>query len=161
MEGFIHDISKQFRNRIVIHGHYDLAIKHKLKGVHMRRKHRSDTFRNNLKRWKLKFRYRKLIFSATFHSLQSLKENKVGYQYILLNNVFSDESKFNFEDSGLKLIRAIIETTKPLVYAVGGVQQSDISVIKSARFAGAGLSSSLIRTEQTSALEELQVFSAA
>jgi thiamine-phosphate pyrophosphorylase len=161
MEGFIHDISKQFRNRIVIHGHYDLAVKHKLKGVHMRRKHRSDTFRNNLKRWKLKFRYRKLIFSATFHSLQSLKENKVGYQYILLNNVFSNESKFNFEDSGLKLIHAIIETTKPLVYAVGGVQQSDISVIKSARFAGAGLSSSLIRTEQTPALEELQVFSAA
>lgn len=158
MEGFIHDISKQFRNRIVIHGHYDLAVKFKLKGVHIRRKHRSDTFRNNLKRWKLKFRNRKLIFSATFRSLQSLKENKVGYDYVLLNNVFNEGSKFNFEDSGLKLIHTIIETSNPLVYAVGGIERSDIDVIKNARFAGAGLSSSLIRSEQSAAIKELQVF---
>lgn len=158
ISSLISEIPRQYRNRVVIHGHYKLAIKFGLKGVHMKRRHRSSSFKNNWNRLKLKFRNRNLIFTTTFHSLQSLKENSVSYDYVLLSNVFSDDSKFNFEDSGLKLIRTILDTCNMNVFAVGGIELSHLDLVKDAHFYGVGLSSTVFKASMPEVSEHLQTF---
>jgi len=158
---FIREIPEKYHDRLVLHGKYQLAKKFKLKGVHLKRNHRDNSFKNRLLRFKLRLWNPSLKLSATFHSLQSLRENQVKFDYIFLSNVFSSSSKFNFEDSGLKLLQNVIGSNLQPVIAIGGMSNEVIPVLKNAHFHGAGLSSSIFKSDLESALNQLNSFLAA
>lgn len=158
-EEFIKAIPKEYHGRLVVHGNYNLAIKFKLKGVHMHRKHRSGKWKNSLKRFLLRLRNPNILISTTFHSLQSLRENNITYDYVFLSQVFHANSHYNHSDSsGINLLRNSIANSNTRVYAMGGITTSKISVIKAAGFNGVGLSKSLWTKDEVTATQFLTQF---
>jgi thiamine-phosphate pyrophosphorylase len=150
---------EKYRSRIVIHGHYKLARKFGLKGYHLRRRHRSNSWRNKLKRFLLKVQNPRALVCTTFHSVQSLKECESSFDYVLLNNVFNDETRFNYQEpSGMNLIRSVIKKSDQRVFAVGGIRPDRIEMMKSIGFHGMGVSSSYICQFREDYLNEFQKF---
>lgn len=148
-----------YRSRIIVHGHYDLARRYGLKGYHLKRRHRSNTWKNKLKRFSLKLRNPKAVVCTTFHSVQSLKECETNFSYVLLENVFNDDTRFNYQEpSGMNLIRSVILKSKQRVIAVGGVRPERIKLIQSIGFHGMGISYTYLHQSPNDILEEFQKF---
>lgn len=161
VEDLIRSIPEEYHKRIVIHGHYDLAFKYNLKGIHLRRRHRSSSLRNRLRRLRYKLKRPSLTISCTFHSLQSLKENSAQYDYVLLSSVFSAASHYSADDSsGVNLLKNIIATSSNRVFAYGGISEERIPVIKAAGFSGVVLSG-LIWNQESDSAQVLDLFAAA
>lgn len=140
MEEFIQAIPEVYRNRVVIHGHYRLALKYGLKGIHLMRRHRQANWKNWWKRFLLRLKNPGLQISTTFHSLQSLKDNKWTYDYVFLSPVFTSHSHYNnSESSGVNLLRSVVVDSKLKVFALGGVDVDKIPVVRAAGFHGVGL----------------------
>ena len=158
VEEILKQIPKKYHSLIMIHGKYKLATKYNLRGVHLKRSHRNNKLSSQLLRFRLRLFHPKLKISTTFHSLQSLRENDVRYDYVLLSNVFNASSKFNFEDSGMKLLKTVIGNCNQDVFAIGGVKAKFLNSIKEAKFVGAGLSSSIFKEEKSVAINELHEF---
>lgn len=141
MEDILKRIPEHLRSKIVIHGHYDLASKYRLKGIHLRRKHRDDTWKNQLRRFWLKLRYPKLLISCSFHSVQSMKECKGKYDYVLLKNVYGQHSKFNYHDkTGINYLKGAIAHSGQNVIAVGGITEAKLPNVLNSGFHGVGFS---------------------
>lgn len=158
VEEILKQIPVKYHPYIMIHGKYPLASKYKLMGVHLKRSHRNNLLSSRLLRLRLRLFSPKLKISTTFHSLQSLRENTVQYDYVLLSNVFNASSKFNFEDSGMKLLKTVIGKCNQKVYAIGGVKTEFLPSIKEAEFSGVGLSSSVLKEDDSTAINALQGF---
>lgn len=156
VEDLIVSIPEKYHKRIVVHGHYRLAFKYNLRGVHLRRKHRSFTLKNRVRRLWFKLRRPSLSISCTFHSLQSLKENSTQFDYVLLSSVFGEASHYSAEDSsGVNLLKNIIDDSSNRVYAYGGITEERIPVIKAAGFSGVVLSGLIWKQENDAGVLEL------
>lgn len=143
-ERYLKGIPLHFHNRIVVHGHYRLAIKYKLAGVHLHRKHRSGAWKNQFKRFILRLRYPGGLICTTFHSLHSLRENRTRYDYVILSKVFNDKTHYSaYEAAGINLLKTSIRDSKTSVVAMGGVTATKLDVVKAAGFSGVGLSSAM------------------
>ncbi len=150
MESFIREIPAQYYDKIVIHGHYKLAVKFKLKGIHLIKSHRGNSVADRWRRFKLKLQHRKLIFTTSFHSLQSLQQNKSSFEYVFLSPVFTSKTYYDpAEESGLNVLREAINLSNQKVLALGGVNEEKLPIVKAAGFSGIGLSSSIWKSVQT------------
>lgn len=150
MEKFILEIPSKYYHRIVLHGHYQLAVKFKLKGVHLSKAHRGNSISDKWRRFKLKIQHRKLIFTTSFHSLQSLQQNKSSFEYVFLSPVFTSKAYYDpSEASGLNVLRKAINLSNQKVLALGGVDEEKLPIVKAAGFSGIGLSSSIWKSVQT------------
>ena len=58
LSDYIQSIPEQFRNRIIIHSHHELAVKYNLHGVYITRSHKRRLIRTWLKLRLLKFQNR-------------------------------------------------------------------------------------------------------
>lgn len=144
MEEFIHAIPGKYRNRLVIHGHYSLAIKYGLKGIHLQRRHRQPLWKNRWKRFLLRLKNPKIQISTTFHSIQSLRENKWTYDYVFLSPVFTAHAHYSdSEKSGINLLRTVVSDSGLKVFALGGVDPEKMPVVRAMGFHGVGISGSL------------------
>lgn len=162
VEEFIVSIPKKYHNRIIIHGHYDLAIKYKLKGVHLHRRHRSNSWRNRWKRFLLKLKRPGIEITATFHTIQSLTESKVSFSYVFLGQMFTSSSMFNSSSSsGIKMLKKVIGDSASPVYALGGISNDKLDKIQSAGFHGVGLSSAVFNADSNRYLDSYFHFAAA
>lgn len=162
VEAFIEAIPQEFRKRIVVHGNYNLAFKYGLKGVHLRRRHRTNKLRNRIKRLIFKLRKPNLVICTTFNSLESLRDNQQSFDFVFLNSVFSSHSHYSkSEEAGLNMLRSIIVKSSTPVYALGGVRPEHIAVVKAAGFDGVGLSSFVWKSVDQSAGKVISIFKAA
>jgi thiamine-phosphate pyrophosphorylase len=150
MERFISEIPAIYYDKIVLHGHYKLAVKFKLKGIHLSKSHRGNSIADKWRRLKLKIQHRKLIFTTSFHSLQSLQQNKSSFEYVFLSPVFTSKTYYDpTEASGLNVLRKAINLSNQKVLALGGVNEEKLPIVKAAGFYGIGLSSSIWKSVQT------------
>ncbi|MEX2596113.1 MAG: thiamine phosphate synthase, partial [Salibacteraceae bacterium] len=116
LETLIKDIPEMFHNRIIIHGHYKLALKYKLKGIHLHRKHRSNKWKNRWKRFLLKMRSPNLVITTTFNSLESLRENTQHFDYVFLGSVFNSHSYYSRdEEAGMNMLKSIVKKSPSIV----------------------------------------------
>ncbi len=121
VEEYIQQIPQQYLNKVVLHSHHQLAIKYKVKGVHFTHKNpykRSDNFPTNMHR------------SASFHSLEELKNTESIFQYVFLSPVFDSISKKNHKTKIDKTaLKFLLEhkTNKPEKIALGGINEHTIS----------------------------------
>ncbi|GAB4379244.1 MAG: thiamine phosphate synthase [Salibacteraceae bacterium] len=158
VEEYILSFPPQYRQHMVIHGHYDLAIKHGLRGVHLRRKHRDNSLRNRLRRYWLRIRKPGLTISASFHSLQSLKENHVKYDYVFLGQVMHSNSSFNPSTTALDMLRNVIINSGQKVYAQGGITRKKLDMERAAGFHGVVLSTEVLTGNESGSIESLHLF---
>lgn len=151
LETYIKSIPIKFHNRIIIHGHYELAAKYKLKGVNFLRDHRANTWSNRWKMFLLRLKSPDLIFTTTFKSLESLQNESLKFDYVILNPVFTAKAHYNInEQSGLNLLSNAIQASKQKVFAMGGVNPSNFDIVNKAGFAGIAMSEELLNKNNSS-----------
>lgn len=127
-ERLILEIDKKWRDRIVIHDHFELCQKHHLHGIHLNR--RNHEIPNDFKG----------SISRSCHSLQEVIESKDSYDYVFLSPIFDSISKqgythaFSEEELSQAAKNGIID---PKVIALGGITDSKIPKLKEWNFGGA------------------------
>lgn len=162
LEELIREIPEMHHKHIVIHGHYSLALKYNLKGIHLHRRHRSGTWKNKLRRLWLKFKRPNLKISTTFNSIESLRDNREFFDYVFLSSLFNGHAHYSSnEEAGINMLKSIIGKSKVPVYALGGVTAERIPTIKMAGFSGVGLSSAVWKHPKTEPTKIFALFEAA
>ncbi len=140
MRKYIEKIPTQFHNRIVIHSYPKLALKYDLKGFHLT----SDFRKGRFKMWAVKrFVKRKkphLTVSTSYHRISNMDVYDPLYSYVFLSPIFDSISKKDYQ-SGFNefTLKKALERTKYKVYALGGIEVSNIAKTKELGFKGCAL----------------------
>jgi thiamine-phosphate pyrophosphorylase len=130
LAAFISNISPQWRSRIVLHSHFELAQQFCLGGIHV-------NMRNNI--IPQDFAGSK---SRSCHSLADLATSMNVYDYMFLSPIFDSISKSGYYSNFSE--KEIIESHQnglinAKVYALGGISLSNIDIVKQMGFGGAAL----------------------
>lgn len=128
MTDYIREIPAHFHNRIVIHSHHKLALKFKLKGIHLSHTHLTKKWHYFFTRLRLKMKFGKTSKSRSYSRLQQIytKEDQ-NFDYYLIGTMYNSmtgEFYSGFYEAGITA--AIRNTTKALV-ARGGTSPSVIA----------------------------------
>ena len=123
-------IPEQYHKRIVVHGHFYLKDEYKLKGIHL--SERNPNIPGNYKGH----------ISRSCHTLEELKANKKGYDYLFFNPIFDDISKLSYQGNYTpeeirKAHKAGIIDKK--VIALGRIDADNIKQVKDYGFVGAAV----------------------
>jgi thiamine-phosphate pyrophosphorylase len=137
LEEYIQQIPQQYRNKVILHSHHQLAIQYGLKGVHFTYKNpylSSDNFHLKIQR------------SASLHSLEEIKNANSLFQYLFISPIFDSISKPNYKSSidrkALKLfLNERINTHK--IIALGGINSDTIAEAAEMGFDGVALLGSI------------------
>ena len=141
---YLRSIPKEYHNRIVIHSHYQLALRFKLKGIHLSKQDREGGFSLRMTLMWYRFRHPKLQLSTSYHSILSLLEDERVYEYVIISPVFSDLEDQRFNSSfGEEQLRTSLKRCKHHVLALGGVTADRIMLVSGVGFYGAALSGSI------------------
>lgn len=138
---YLRKIPREFHDRIVLHSHFKLAVRYKLKGIHLSKKDRAPGFEAGLKLWWFRVRHRKLQITTSFHSILSLLEDDRKYDYVILSPVFNSTSKLGFDTSfGEEQLRKTLMKSPQTVFALGGVVPEKVDEMRRIGFHGAAIS---------------------
>ena len=144
VQHFLETIPKEHHHKIVLHSHFQLAHLFQVKGIHLNETNK-----------KLIHQFEKYpVLSASFHSLNELKENTFRYEYVFLSPIFNSISKGGYHAKfDLKLLSEELNRMKqenhllPKVIALGGIDSENILNVKEAGFAGAALLGAVWQSE--------------
>lgn len=146
MAEYLSMIPKEYRNRIVLHSHYGLASKFGVKGIHISSHKKHNTFWGNLSFWYARHFKKNLSLSKSFHSIQSLLNDKANYDYVFLSPVFDRHEMQEFSAAySEKQLRSLLYKTKHSVIALGGVTQPRVELARRTGFSGVALHSTIWR----------------
>ncbi|MBO5920527.1 MAG: thiamine phosphate synthase [Bacteroidales bacterium] len=130
-EEIILQINSNFHNRIVLHDHFPLAAKYRLKGVHLNSRNPEIHLKGEY--WK------HCSISRSCHSLEEIAANKDSCNYLTLSPVFDSISKagynagFSYHALKDASENGIIDNK---VVALGGISSSNIQSVKKLGFGG-------------------------
>ena len=123
-------IPEQYHKRIVVHGHFYLKEEYKLKGIHLSKRNPNapEDYKGHL--------------SRSCHTLEELKANKKGHDYLFFNPVFDEISKPSYmgnytPEEIRKAHKAGIIDKK--VIALGRIDAENIKQVKDYGFGGAAV----------------------
>ena len=134
LETLVQQIHPAYYDRIVLHAHYALAEKYRLKGIHWNA--RNQDFKLEGAYWQ------KASISRSCHSIPEVEMYKNQYQYVTLSPIFDSISKQGykaaFSESDLKeaIEKGIINQQ---VIALGGIDTSNIHQLATMGFGGAAV----------------------
>jgi len=127
-------IPEKYHKNIIIHSHYQLTNKYGLKGIHLPESIRKD-FAN-----KFNLFQNNIINSTSYHNLNDLLDYNNLYNYVFLSPVFDSISKTNyFSTFDLEDISLTLTKTQYKVVALGGIDLSNVKIIKNIGFYGIAL----------------------
>ncbi len=137
LEEYIQQIPKQYRDKVILHSHHQLAVEYGVKGVHFTNKNpyqESDNFQKNMHH------------SASFHSLGEIKNATPIFQYVFISPVFDSISKADhktqIDKTALKLFLQR-ETKTTEIIALGGINSDTIAEAADMGFDGMALLGSI------------------
>lgn len=91
MRDYINEIPEHYHNRIIIHSHHSLAIKFKLKGIHLSRIHFSKKLRYLFVRFRLKMKFGHTSKSRSYTKLQqAYNKEEHSFDYYLIGTMFNN-----------------------------------------------------------------------
>jgi len=140
LTSYIKTIPIKYHSRIILHTKHNLAKIFDVKGIHLTSKHRKKKFKTwwNIKRIKIK--NPNICITTSFHSIETLTENSLTYDYAFLSPVFDSISKRNYQGKfNENNLNFVFENLKTKVIALGGVDISKIEQIEEMGFDGMGL----------------------
>ena len=153
LETLVQQIHPAYYDRIVLHDHYALAEKYRLKGIHWNA--RNQDFKLEGAYWQ------KASISRSCHSISEVEMYKDQYQYVTLSPIFDSIYKQGykaaFSESELKsaIDKGIINQQ---VIALGGIDSSNIHQLATMGFGGAAVLGVIWNhTELTSIRKELNL----
>lgn len=127
-ERLVLEIPAEWRNRLVLHDHHCLAIKHHLHGIHL-------NSRNPIAP-----EHFTLSVSKSCHSLEEVRDQKNMFDYVSLSPIFDSISKQGYHAAFTKeqLLQAHAQgIINAKVMALGGVTFSRIAEVQAMGFGGA------------------------
>ncbi len=130
MEQLLKQISPEFRSRIVVHSHFELAIRYGLKGIHLNRRFPSPPagFAGHI--------------SASCHSIEELSERGESFGYLFLSPIFNSISKQGYKASfSAQTLRQAHEhgIIGSNTIALGGICPDNIPTVKTLGFGGVAI----------------------
>ncbi|WP_458396868.1 thiamine phosphate synthase [Anaerotignum sp.] len=88
------------------------------------------------------------IIGASCHSVEEAQEaERLGCTYITAGHVFVTDCKKGLAPRGLEFLRKVCESVSVPVYAIGGISNANIDLVRKASAAGACVMSGLMRCE--------------
>jgi thiamine-phosphate pyrophosphorylase len=142
MKSFIRAIPGKYHKKLVLHSHHKLAIKYHLKGIHLPEYHRKSVFKYLYSYMYLyKMMRPGMSISTSFHDIYDIMElPKSKYSYVFLSPVFKSISKKEYKPVyTLPKLQDKLRETKARVFAMGGVEESNLSVCQNVGFTGVGI----------------------
>lgn len=129
-EGFIQKIEPRFRERIVVHDHFDLAEAYGLRGIHLK-SNRTGSFSG---------RERYASVSVSCHTFEEIDALPFTPDYVFLSPVFDSISKQGYKSafSPETLKEGLKKTTVPVV-ALGGITADNAATCRKLGFRGIAL----------------------
>ena len=131
LETLLHQIHPVYYNRMVLHDHYALAEKYRLKGIHWNA--RNEDFKMEGEYWQ------KASISRSCHSIPEVEMYKDQYHYVTLSPIFDSISKQGYKAAFSKNeLKSAIEQgiINHQVIALGGIDSSNIHQLSSMGFGG-------------------------
>lgn len=144
MNKYLSLFPREYLDKVVIHSHFRLAFKYKLRGVHVSEKRKKKKFLTWLRVKIMKILRPGLAITSSFHSISDLLRDKKNYQYVFLSPVFDSISKKSYRSSFNEgvLKKALADTPHPVI-ALGGVKAENIYKAKEFGFAGVAVLGSI------------------
>lgn len=128
-EQFIQAIHSAYRDRIVVHQHFDLVEKYGLKGIHITKNTNNYTKEKPVHMHK----------SISTHSVNELFALDASYDYAFLSPVFDSISKAGYKSNfDTEMLKHLFQTySLPVMpVALGGITPDNIAVAKDIGFKG-------------------------
>jgi thiamine-phosphate pyrophosphorylase len=156
---YVHAIDPQYRPRLVLHAHYDLAPELDLGGIHLTEAARRAPGLARLLRG-----LGERSVSASLHSLAEVQQHRRRYNYVTLSPIFNSISKEGYP-SGFDLtqVQAVLHKLalrpgyRPQVLALGGIAAANVARVREAGFAGAAVLGSIWQSpDPVASFRELQ-----
>ena len=133
LSDWIREIRPEYRKRIVLHDHHDLAREFSLGGIHLNGRN------PEVPEW---LDRKEFTVSRSCHSIQEIRENLAECDYLFLSPVFDSISK---EGYGAAFSREELEEARSCgllsdnVYALGGVSLDKLPELLTYGFYGAAI----------------------
>ncbi|MBA3901642.1 MAG: thiamine phosphate synthase [Bacteroidetes bacterium] len=140
MENYICQLPKEFLSKVVVHSAHQLQGKYNLGGIHF-------TKQNAISE-EIKNKERSFSLSCSAHSFKEAEEKTDGTDYVFISPVFDSISKNGYKSGfgQFELNRFIKNynlhskgTNRAKIYALGGIDLSNIKSIKEMGFSGAAI----------------------
>ena len=118
MAQFIHQVKPEYRDRLVIHQHHDLAEDFGINRIHFSEKNRENSF---------SIRSDQKIFSTSTHAIEDFNSLENDFDYAFLSPVFTSISKEDYHPK-TNLFEALQSRTNhnTKVIALGGIDSKNI-----------------------------------
>lgn len=134
---FIEQIPVKYHNRIIIHSNHSYAIKYKLGGIHISKKHRKKKFNLRLRLTWYRLRNPRFIIARSCHKLADLSHRYPFYSYIFLSPVFESVAVNSFAGGySPRGLSATLEKSPMRVIAMGGVRPENFQEVADLGFSG-------------------------
>lgn len=142
MTEYLKEIPVHFHDRIVIHSHHKLALKFKLKGIHLSSTHLSKKWNYFFVRLRLKMKFDRISKSRSYSRLQQIynKEDQ-NFDYYLIGTMYNNmtgEFYSGFYEAG---ITAAIRNCNKKLTARGGTSPAVIAKTANYGFSGIAFNS--------------------
>lgn len=130
LENFIRGIEPRFRERVIVHDHFELVEKYGLKGIHLKHD-QAATFTE---------RERYPHVSVSCHSFEEIGSLAFTPDYVFLSPVFDSISKAGYKTAfDLNLLKERLKTVPVPVVALGGITPDKVTACRKAGFDGVAL----------------------
>lgn len=141
LRSYLEKIKPEYRERVVIHTHHELAIPFHLKGIHLTDRHRKKQF---LQTWfmmkYLRFKRPDIEVSTSLHLINSIMRYNPQYNYVFLSPIFDSISKVGYKNTFSDVtLRDALKKTRYEVLAMGGVNYDVLEKVKDYGFKGFAL----------------------
>jgi thiamine-phosphate pyrophosphorylase len=158
LEHWLQHVNPHNLNKIVIHSHYELAEKIRLKGIHFINEFLKQTLEKDIFTIVQKANSEKLTISASMHKTEELKKIKFNYDYVFLSPVFDSISKQGYKSAfNLNELSVNLKNQNNIsVIALGGIDEGNIELALQSGFAGVALLGAIWNTKNTDIIEKFR-----
>ena len=130
LENFIRGIAPRFRERVIVHDHFELVEEYGLKGIHLKHD-QAATFTE---------RERYPHVSVSCHSFEEIGSLAFTPDYVFLSPVFDSISKPGYNTAfDLNLLKEKLKTVPVPVVALGGITPDKVTACRKTGFDGVAL----------------------
>lgn len=130
---YLHQIDKQYHNRIAVHFYHELINDFNLKGIHFQEQKRRDCLEKGIGYFNgLKMNSKTM--SSSFHESEDLEACNLMFDYHLLSPVFSSISKVGYQGRGFD-----VNHINKTIIGMGGVNAETIPQVLALGYKGIGV----------------------
>lgn len=125
----------------ILHSFPDVAIELLAEAIHLP----LPILREMTEEQKSRFK----VLGASCHSLEeALEAERLGCTYIIAGHIFATDCKKGLSGRGLDFLKSICENVSIPVYAIGGIDSSNIEAVRNAGAKGACVMSGFMQCEE-------------